>query len=160
MIKAEDFLKQVRYNKKKLVDVSQKQEVRLYLDEILKSRGMSNEDFKEEFLENSPIFIGIVKRVASQVSVGKIVSPVYAGIVAFVADRYGIEYKVMSGLCFTPDYKREFADKDKESIKKYKADGNEHPFYPNHTYLMINDTCYEYFNGYVEGIEKVDVVEV
>lgn len=152
------FKEQVAYNKKKVMDIANQESLWGEVVFTYKAYGMTEESFKQNFLSNSEQFVSVVEGTAQRIRKGKVISQTYAGIVALIASRFSMDYKVYSGVCFPPNYKdTPNAQGDRDAIKK--ANGK-HPMFPTHTYIECNGKTYEYYNGYVSGIEKVDVVEV
>lgn len=155
------FNEQVQYNGQRVKSIMENPNLQSEIYAAFKSRGLNSKTFKENFMENTHLFNQIVASVAHKIKKGNILSHTYAGIVASIAKQYDVDYKVKSGVCFPPNYTNSpVALEDKEVIKKGKESGNEHPLFPNHTYIECGDKTYEYYRGYTEGIEKVDVVEV
>lgn len=152
------FSEQVVFNKSKVEKVMATPLLLEELTSTCKAHGVTEDAFRENFLDNSDLFKQIVIETARRIRKGKLVSQAYAGVVAFVANYFNTEYAVYSGVCFPPNYKdTPNAQKDREALAN---SSEEHPMFPTHTYIQCNGKVYEYYNGYTDGIEKVDVVEV
>lgn len=152
------FKEQVAYNKNKVMSVKNQQLLLEELNSTCRVHGVSEDALKQGFLDNSDEFKKVIEETAQRIKKGRLVSQTYAGVIAFVADLFDVEIKIYSGVCFPPNYKdTPQAQKDRDAIAK--ANG-EHPMFPTHTYIECNGKTYEYYNGYTDGIEKVDVVEV
>ena len=118
--------------------------------------GMSEEDIKTGLMENSSNFRNFAFQIAKSMMPGRVSCATYAAVIAYLADKYGVEYKVMVGFCL-PKSSPVF-DREVEAFNKRKAEGVEHPVFANHVYVEINGASYEYFNGDTANIEHIDCI--
>ena len=92
------------------------------------------------------------------VSVVGAITAFYAAVVACIAQKFGVPYKVYAGFCIQKSSAR--YERDKTDWESKRASGVKHPFFATHVYTEANGMIYEYFNGDFSNIDHLDVVEI
>lgn len=124
-----------------------------------RSNGLTDEFLKAGLLVNSEKFRLFCYNFAKTLMPGHVSCTTYAAVVATIATKYGIDYKVYSGFCLPISSPKYFDEKS--NFDKRKAEtGEEHPIFATHVYLVINDNYYEYYNGDTSNIDHIDCVEI
>lgn len=124
-----------------------------------KSNGVTDEFLKTGLLENSEGFRKFCYNFAKTLMPGRVSCTTYAAVVASVARKFDLDYKVYSGFCLPMNNPKYAVEKDNFDKRKAES-GDEHPIFATHVYLTINDNIYEYYNGDTSNIDHIDCVEI
>lgn len=128
------------------------------IESIARSYGVAMDSLKSGLETNSQDFRKFCYAYASTLMPGRVSCCTYAAVVACIAQRFGVPYKVYAGFCLQKNSAR--YEKDKSDWEAKRASGQEHPFFATHVYTEVNGQSYEYYNGDFTDIDHLDVVEI
>jgi hypothetical protein len=153
------FESQVKYFREKYAEARSKIEA----DKIIgfsKMNGYKTDDsLKEGLLSNDAKFRKTMFSYSGSLMPGHVSPATYAAVISVLADKFGVEYKTMTGFCLVKGSK-DYAKKVEQFNQKKAQTGDEHPVYATHVYVVINGKDYEYLNGETTGIDHIDVIEL
>ena len=112
---------------------------------------------KDELLADSESFRKTALAVA-RIMPGIVSCTSYSAAVTRIADICGVDYKVYAGFCIPNNYAR--YEEDLKGYKNAKDKGVEHPVFPSHAFVMIDDKFYDYMNNTYDGINHLDYEEI
>ena len=151
------FKKQMDYYKRHVEDVKKKMGTKDVVM-LAKSINFDLDTLEEAFKSNTNEFKKFGYVLAKSIVSGAVSSDIYAGVVAFYAEKYNLDYKVYTGFCMPNDHPKH--DDAVRDFDNKKESGAEHPMLPNHVFIEIDDKFYELFENEFSNIDHIDFVEI